>query len=151
MLCLCDVQGWKVKTSPVPIKDPYFATLKSNNYLPNALLALDAQLEGFDQVNPLWRDLMQSMDLEVHDRSSVMPAQRTSAHALQGVFVDSEGYVAEGSVMNIGIITQEGELVVPPFEQALAGCTLKRLLHLLREVVAACQTSTLAVMLNKTY
>lgn len=39
-----------MKTSPVPIKDPYFATLKSNNYLPNALLALDAQLEGFDQV-----------------------------------------------------------------------------------------------------
>ena len=36
--------------------------------------------------------------------------------------------------MNIGIITQEGELVVPPFEQALAGCTLKRLLHLLQEV-----------------
>ena len=40
-----------MKTSPVPIKDPYFATLKSNNYLPNALLALDAQLEGFDQVH----------------------------------------------------------------------------------------------------
>ncbi len=34
----------------MPIKDPYFATLKSNNYLPNALVALDAQLEGFDQV-----------------------------------------------------------------------------------------------------
>ena len=33
----------------MPIKDPYFATLKSNNYLPNALVALDAQLEGFDQ------------------------------------------------------------------------------------------------------
>ena len=36
--------------------------------------------------------------------------------------------------MNIGIITQEGELVVPPFEHALAGCTLKRLLHLVQEV-----------------
>lgn len=43
-------KGWTVKTSPVPIKDPYFATLKSTNYLPNALVALDAQLEGFDQV-----------------------------------------------------------------------------------------------------
>ena len=52
---------------------------------------------------------------------------------MQGVFVDSQGYVAEGSVMNIGIITQEGELVVPPFEHALAGCTLKRLLHLVQE------------------
>ena len=43
-------EGWTVKTSPVPVKDPYFATLKSTNYLPNALVALDAQLEGFDQV-----------------------------------------------------------------------------------------------------
>ncbi|CAL5223376.1 g5881 [Coccomyxa viridis] len=103
-------KGWKVKTSPVPIKDPYFATLKSNNYLPNALVALDAQLEGFDQ----------------------------------GVFVDSEGYVAEGSVMNIGMITQEGELVVPPFEQALAGCTLKRLLHLLSEALARGEDDILA-------
>lgn len=49
---------------------------------------------------------------------------------LQGVFVDSEGYVAEGPVMNIGIITHEGEMVVPPFEQTLAGVTLQRLLHL---------------------
>jgi hypothetical protein len=58
----------------------------------------------------------------------------------QGVFVDSDGYVAEGSVMNIGIITHEGELIVPPFDQALPGCTLKRLLHLIREVcsVAHC-------------
>ena len=41
--------------------------------------------------------------------------------------------------MNIGIITQEGELVVPPFEQALAGCTLKRLLYLVQEVNALSQ------------
>ena len=34
----------------MPIKDPYFATLKSTNYLANALVALDAQLEGYDQV-----------------------------------------------------------------------------------------------------
>jgi branched-subunit amino acid aminotransferase/4-amino-4-deoxychorismate lyase len=52
----------------------------------------------------------------------------------QGVFVDREGYVAEGSVMNLGIITQEGELVVPPFEHSLPGCTIRRLLHLLQEV-----------------
>ena len=57
----CNVQGWKVKTSPVPIKDPYFATLKSNNYLPNALLALDAQLEGFDQVHHKHRELLHGL------------------------------------------------------------------------------------------
>ena len=43
------LKGWRVKTSPVPIKHPYFATLKSTNYLPNALALMDAQAEGFDQ------------------------------------------------------------------------------------------------------
>lgn len=47
--------------------------------------------------------------------------------------MDSEGYVAEGPVMNIGIITHGGEMVVPPFEQTLAGVTLQRLLQLTRE------------------
>ena len=39
-----------VKTSEVPIKPKYFATVKSNNYLPNALSVMDAQADGFDQV-----------------------------------------------------------------------------------------------------
>ena len=39
-----------VKTSEVPIKPPYFAGVKSNNYLPNALNVMDAQADGFDQV-----------------------------------------------------------------------------------------------------
>ncbi|GAB4816094.1 hypothetical protein N2152v2_003140 [Parachlorella kessleri] len=43
------LKGWKVKTSPVPIKSSYFTKVKSNNYLPNALNLMDAQAEGFDQ------------------------------------------------------------------------------------------------------
>ncbi|KAL4442489.1 hypothetical protein ABPG77_005073 [Micractinium sp. CCAP 211/92] len=43
------LQGWRVKTSPVPIKAPFFAGLKSTNYLPNALNLMDAEAEGFDQ------------------------------------------------------------------------------------------------------
>jgi hypothetical protein len=42
--------GWKVKTSPVPIKPPYFTRVKSNNYLPNVLNVMDAEAEGFHQV-----------------------------------------------------------------------------------------------------
>lgn len=30
----------------------------------------------------------------------------------QGIFVDEEGYYAEGATMNVAILTQEGELVV---------------------------------------
>ena len=49
----------RVKTSTVPIKAPYFATVKSNNYMPNALALMDAQKDGFDQVTylTLWRSL----------------------------------------------------------------------------------------------
>lgn len=44
------VKGWKVKTSPIEAKSPYFASVKSTNYLPNALCVLEAELSGFDQV-----------------------------------------------------------------------------------------------------
>jgi 4-amino-4-deoxychorismate lyase len=40
--------GMKVVTSSVAIKPPYFARVKSNNYLPNALVILDAQDHGAD-------------------------------------------------------------------------------------------------------
>ena len=43
------LQGWKVKTSPVPSKHPFFATLKSTNYLANALALDDALAEGYNQ------------------------------------------------------------------------------------------------------
>jgi 4-amino-4-deoxychorismate lyase len=88
--------GWKVKTSPVPSKDPYFATLKSTNYLPNALAVIDAQAEGFDQ----------------------------------GIFLDSNGNVAEGPNMNLGVILHDGTLIIPPFETSLPGITVRRALEL---------------------
>lgn len=42
-----------VKTSEVPIKPPFFATVKSNNYLPNVLTVMDAEADGYDQVTTL--------------------------------------------------------------------------------------------------
>lgn len=41
-------RGMKVMTSTVPIKPPYFARVKSNNYLPNALVLLEAKDHGVD-------------------------------------------------------------------------------------------------------
>ena len=52
----------------------------------------------------------------------------------QGVFVDEAGYVAEGPTMNLGVLTHDGELVIPPFERSLAGCTVRRLMDLVEEV-----------------
>ena len=51
LIAVPSCRGRKVKTSPVPIKDSYFATLKSNNYLPNVLAVIDAEAEGLDYVS----------------------------------------------------------------------------------------------------
>lgn len=42
-------QGVKVVTTTVPIKSPFFARVKSTNYLPNVLAVLDARERGADQ------------------------------------------------------------------------------------------------------
>jgi 4-amino-4-deoxychorismate lyase len=96
------LRGWRVKTSPVPPKAPFFSALKSTNYLPNALALMDAEAEGYHQ----------------------------------GIFVDANGHVAEGPNANVGVITQEGVLVVPPFDSALPGITMRRLLELARDAIA---------------
>ncbi|MFQ5684816.1 MAG: aminotransferase class IV [Candidatus Binatia bacterium] len=41
-------EGMKVVTSTVPIKPPYFARVKSTNYLPNVLVVLEAKERGAD-------------------------------------------------------------------------------------------------------
>ncbi len=41
-------QGMKVVTSRVPIKAPFFARVKSTNYLPNVLVVLEAKERGAD-------------------------------------------------------------------------------------------------------
>jgi 4-amino-4-deoxychorismate lyase len=41
-------QGLKVVTSTVPIKPPFFARVKSTNYLPNVLVVLEAKDKGAD-------------------------------------------------------------------------------------------------------
>ena len=67
-----------MKTSSVPAKDPYFATLKSTNYLVNTLCLMDAEADNVDQ----------------------------------GIFLDSDGNIAEGPNMNVAIITADGTFVV---------------------------------------
>ena len=40
----------QVKTTPIEAKDSYFANVKSNNYLQNALVVMDAESEELHQV-----------------------------------------------------------------------------------------------------
>lgn len=49
---------------------------------------------------------------------------------MQGIFVDTEGWVCEGPNMNLAALLHDGTLVVPPFTQSLAGVTIQRILEL---------------------
>lgn len=89
----------KVITSSVPMKAPEFATMKSVNYLPNALSLLEAEEKG----------------------------------AFAGIWVDEEGFVAEGPNMNVAFVSKAGELIMPAFDKILSGCTAKRALALAHE------------------
>ena len=58
----------------------------------------------------------------------LMDAQDQGAD--QGVFMHADGTICEGSNLNVGLITKEGLIRTPPFEQCLAGCSMSRLLEL---------------------
>ncbi len=52
----------------------------------------------------------------------------------QAFFVDGDGYVLEAPTANIGIITHDRKLVVPPFDACIAGITMQRIMELVGEV-----------------
>ena len=47
--------------------------------------------------------------------------------------MDAEGGVAEGPNMNAAVLLGDGTVVVPPFDSALAGITIQRMMQLLPE------------------
>lgn len=49
----------------------------------------------------------------------------------QGVFVRPDGTIAEGPNLNVGIVTAEGVVRVPPFEECLAGVTMSRIMEMI--------------------
>ena len=59
---------------------------------------------------------------------SKMEAEEAGAFA--GIWLDNEGFVAEGPNMNVAFVTKEKVLIMPHFDKILSGCTAKRLLTL---------------------
>ncbi|KAL6629457.1 hypothetical protein ACP70R_029222 [Stipagrostis hirtigluma subsp. patula] len=55
--------------------------------------------------------------------------------AFTGIWLDDEGFVAEGSNMNVGFVTKSKELLMPCFDKILSGCTAKRVLALAGQLV----------------
>ncbi|KAK1275513.1 hypothetical protein QJS04_geneDACA022470 [Acorus gramineus] len=64
---------------------------------------------------------------------SKMEAEEKGTFA--SIWVDDEGYIAEGPNVNVAFITKDKELVLPSFDKILSGCTAKRLLALAPKLV----------------
>ncbi|CAA6661006.1 unnamed protein product [Spirodela intermedia] len=64
---------------------------------------------------------------------SKMEAEENGAFA--AIWLDDEGYIAEGPNMNVGFVTGQRELVVPKFDKILSGCTAQRILVLAEKLV----------------
>ncbi|KAJ8532352.1 hypothetical protein K7X08_012275 [Anisodus acutangulus] len=64
---------------------------------------------------------------------SKMEAEDKGAFA--SIWVDEEGYIAEGPNVNVAFITSDKELILPSFDKILSGCTAMRLLELAPKLV----------------
>ncbi|PIN03575.1 Branched chain aminotransferase BCAT1, pyridoxal phosphate enzymes type IV superfamily [Handroanthus impetiginosus] len=64
---------------------------------------------------------------------TMMEAEEKGAFA--SIWVDEEGYIAEGPNVNVAFITREKELILPLFDKILSGCTALRLLELAPKLV----------------
>ncbi|XP_019179132.1 PREDICTED: D-amino-acid transaminase, chloroplastic [Ipomoea nil] len=64
---------------------------------------------------------------------SKMEAEENGAYA--AIWLDGDGFVAEGPNMNVAFVTKEKELLMPRFDRILSGCTAKRVLELAQGLV----------------
>ncbi|KAJ6886793.1 D-amino-acid transaminase [Populus alba x Populus x berolinensis] len=64
---------------------------------------------------------------------SVMEAEDQGAFA--SIWIDEEGYIAEGPNVNVAFISQDKELILPIFDKILSGCTALRLLQLAPKLI----------------
>ncbi|KAG1330368.1 D-amino-acid transaminase, chloroplastic [Cocos nucifera] len=64
---------------------------------------------------------------------SKMEAEENGAFA--AIWLDDEGFVAEGPNMNVAFVTADRELLMPQFDKILSGCTAKRVLVLAEQLV----------------
>ncbi|KAF3333177.1 branched-chain-amino-acid aminotransferase-like protein 3 [Carex littledalei] len=65
---------------------------------------------------------------------SKMEAEEKGAYV--GIWLDEEGFIAEGPNMNVAFVTKQKELMMPSFDKILSGCTAKRVLALADRLVA---------------
>ncbi|CAK7353308.1 unnamed protein product [Dovyalis caffra] len=64
---------------------------------------------------------------------SKMEAEENGAYA--SIWLDNDGFIAEGPNMNVAFVTKEKDLLMPAFDKILSGCTAKRVLTLAEGLV----------------
>lgn len=64
---------------------------------------------------------------------SAMEAEEKGASS--SIWIDEQGFIAEGPNVNVAFITKTKELILPSFDRILSGCTAKRLLALAPKLV----------------
>ncbi|XP_057467474.1 LOW QUALITY PROTEIN: D-amino-acid transaminase, chloroplastic-like [Actinidia eriantha] len=64
---------------------------------------------------------------------SKMEAEENGGYA--AIWLDDDGYVAEGPNMNVAFVTKDKKLVMPHFDKILSGCTARRVLALAEGLV----------------
>ncbi|KAL7122078.1 hypothetical protein ACP275_01G023200 [Erythranthe tilingii] len=64
---------------------------------------------------------------------SKMEAEEKDAYA--AIWIDEEGYIAEGPNMNVAFVDKERVLLMPKFDKILRGCTVSRVLMLAEDLV----------------
>uniref|UniRef100_A0A2N9J1J0 Uncharacterized protein n=1 Tax=Fagus sylvatica TaxID=28930 RepID=A0A2N9J1J0_FAGSY len=74
---------------------------------------------------------------------SKMEAEEKGAYA--AIWLDSDGFIAEGPNMNVAFVTKEKELLMPNFDKILSGCTAKRVLTLAAELVSKGKLRTIEI------
>ena len=94
-------KGVSAMTSRIPVKNPFFAVIKSCNYLPNVLMKMEA----------------------------------INAGCKYSVNIDEDGFIGEGSTENICIVSADGYIKIPGFENTLAGTTAGRIYQLAHNLI----------------
>ncbi|EFH42494.1 hypothetical protein ARALYDRAFT_332076 [Arabidopsis lyrata subsp. lyrata] len=76
---------------------------------------------------------------------SQMEAEANGAYA--GIWVSEDGFIAEGPNMNVAFVVNGGkELVMPRFDNVLSGCTAKRTLTLVEQLLSKGMLKSVKVM-----
>lgn len=127
-------RGVAVVTSSVPIKPPAFATVKSTNYLPNALVVADAKRRGAQYGIWLTEDGKHVAEGPSMNAGFVVRRAPFSKRRFENE-TSVLGDDRDGTPIEDGMEESKTELrfLTPPWDETLAGCTVARAVELVNE------------------